>query len=580
MLNRRSGILTAMIALACLPGSPLTSSAEEVESILRHAMRLCPDLYHAETYDALMADVKATALAGPSFEHAARRVADDFEAWANGGRRPIILRDEPASGEWLARISFAGPGIYRAEAYRRAALPGERGEVIVMEATNRPAAWERAVKEAKDRDLANQVARLSASMGRDVRPEIDVLMAGRVVPSWRDMKAALEQAAGQQASESAVLVGVDEAGPHTPIEEFTADEFTRRYGIHDDFVKEPPSAEQRAKMVAWLDSVNARLRADMGGWHPEDAADLAARFTPAPDRPVDKGIREDLTPLQAYTLRELVVGPFTFQRGDARGGADTGEVIYVDGWKTFDLQDEGRAFTPAQTGGADHREALKRVTASDDEIRAAIEGARAGGFWERSLRWRARLDPAGGNTLTLAKMREAVAELELNAIPPRADGMYRVPRFDDPDIQAAIREHDVTGRAFSAAMSDGMQGRDRGLSVREYMEEAGRDHAAFVAVDMARAPETEFERAQRMAMNTSVDRAMVGKTGPIDFKLAGEINRLRRTPLYEAQPAREPYLPRYSAKPRPKVTRDPEVKRERKAGKAARTAAKKRRGWA
>lgn len=103
----------------------------------------------------------------------------------------------------------------------------------------------------------------------------------------------------------------------------------------------------------------------------------------------------------------------------------------------------------------------------------------------------------------------------------------------------------------------------------------------FVGVDMA--SETEFERGQRMAMNTPADRAMVGKTGPLDFKRAGELNRIRSLRLYEpAEPprTRPDWPPRYSKVPKPpRPARSAETKAEQRERKAARSAARKRRGW-
>jgi hypothetical protein len=79
--------------------------------------------------------------------------------------------------------------------------------------------------------------------------------------------------------------------------------------------------------------------------------------------------------------------------------------------------------------------------------------------------------------------------------------------------------------------------------------------------------------------NTSSDRAFASmrELGERVGKAAEHATRAVRD---IAGKVRELYLPRYSAKPRQKVARDPAVKRERKTGKAARTAAKKRRGWA
>jgi hypothetical protein len=230
-------------------------------------------------------------------------------------------------------------------------------------------------------------------------------------------------------------------------------EFTRRYGICDDLVKQdpPPTAEQQAKMDRWYQETLAKrppLPISRGEWHPEDAADRA-RAIMSPD----------------------------------------------------------------------------------------------------------------SDTLTPAKMREAVAQIEKHAIPKNEDGMYRVPRFDDPEVRAHFAVLDrISERAQREEAAE--------LGMREAHERA----------DMAAAsppPETDFERAQRMAFNTSADKA---------FERMRPMNRLRREVLYEPKiepaPPRPDWPPRYSAKPKPrKPPKDPELRAEQRQRKAAKAKKRARRGW-
>ena len=277
MKGFRSPMLGALLALALTPAIH-HAVADAVESILDNALSYVPDLPRSETMDLLLADVNAGALVGPSHEHEARRVADDVIAWANGGRRPLLLRDEAVSGEWRARLLFDGPGAYITELYSPASEPYRGAESwATYRIPTRAAAWERAVKEAKERDLNEQVARLSAVMGRDVRPEVERLLADRnITGEWLKLRDSLNAAAGKQASENGVLVGDAEAGPVTPMEATTFEQFAARHGlrgasaqagagaerrtivIYDDLVTQPPTPEQRAKMTAWFDEALAR----------------------------------------------------------------------------------------------------------------------------------------------------------------------------------------------------------------------------------------------------------------------------------------------------------------------------------
>jgi hypothetical protein len=164
---------------------------------------------------------------------------------SDGVRIAIVVRDTYAGhGPWSARVRFLGPGSYSAEVYTR-----EHG------------------------------------ITRDVSMQVPLATHAA---AWA---AAVEQA--RLLTPIPVVVGETERGPQSPMLEMSAGEFTRRYGIRDDLVKEPPTAEQRAKMQAWMDEAMAKrgpLPVSRSVWRPEDAADLAAKYIQAPDRSVDKGV--------------------------------------------------------------------------------------------------------------------------------------------------------------------------------------------------------------------------------------------------------------------------------------------------
>jgi hypothetical protein len=415
MLRGRSNLLLSSLLLLGLP--PISGLAEEarrqddlVEDLLRRFWSRAPDLASPETRAAIVADLKAQTLVGPSLANACAELGDLLERWVAGGRAPVVTR-EAQLGPWRGRVRFVAPGSYSAEVY--CLIDGEEISAwMQVPFASQGAAWTAAQASAHQMDADIDLAQGAAMLGSD----------------WPGVTAALERAAGQQASKNSVLVGEAESGPYTPMESLSADEFIRRHGIVDDLVKRgpPPTAEQQAKMDRWYQETLAKrqpLPVSRGEWHHEDAADRARAI-----------------------------------------------------------------MSPAS-------EAM-----------------------------------AGKDTLTLAKMREAAAEIERHAIQPRADGFYHL--------------DDITPRR--------------------------------VGIDPA---ETDFHRAQRMAFNTSSDRAFASmrELGERVGKAAEHATRAVRD---IAGKVRELYLPRYSAKPRQKVARDPAVKRERKTGKAARTAAKKRRGWA
>lgn len=164
-----------------------------------------------------------------------------------------------------------------------------------------------------------------------------------------------------------------------------------------------------------------------------------------------------------------------------------------------------------------------------------------------------------GDAIVALDASHRVAMLEKNALPKGADGMFRIPRFDDPDVKVRLAEHERTGRAFSEVF----------------------------AREMTR--ETEFERAQRLAMNTSADRAMLGKTGSVDFKRAGEESRKRREVVASAsgqagylevgQPGWRSSAPVLKRK-KPRPAKSPEARAEQRQRKAAKAKQRARRGWA
>ena len=185
MRGFRSPMLGALVALACTPSMEVARREDDVHHLfLRSVAVYAPDLDVAATVELLLADARAAQMVGGSYEHEALGIADDFEAWASGGRRPILIRDEAVAGEWRARIAFTGPGSYRAETYRNASTPGERGEVIVREAATRADAWRGAVEEAKARANAEIRARLFSPYPDDAAEPMTFDLAIKAGRQW------------------------------------------------------------------------------------------------------------------------------------------------------------------------------------------------------------------------------------------------------------------------------------------------------------------------------------------------------------------------------------------------------------
>jgi hypothetical protein len=284
--------------------------------------------------------------------------------------------------------------------------------------------------------------------------------------------------------------------------------------IHGALKWLPPDQQAAARPLLQAD---VRASSDPGApWVEEEAAQALAE---AVERWANTGapviVRDEPAGHGPWRARVRFLGP----------GSYSAEVYSVVGWTSRDVSMQVPLATHAAAWAA-AVEAARRLQLAADAARASAMGIPPS---EVKAAARDAIEPPS-DTLTLAKMREAVAELERNAIPPRADGFYHL--------------DDIAPRR--------------------------------VGIDPA---ETDFQRAQRMAMNTSADRAFASmrELGERVGKAAEHATRAVRD---IAGKMRSLDLPRYSTKPRPKVARDPEVKRERKAGKAARAAAKKRRGWA
>ena len=135
---------------------------------------------------------------------------------------------------------------------------------------------------------------------------------------------------------------------------------------------------------------------------------------------------------------------------------------------------------------------------------------------------------------------------------------------EHPDAKVAVVGIDH-GREVLSTIRD-----DAGRALAHVAMPAGRPltmddiHAARPVL------ETDFERAQRLAMNTPADRAFASVRKPPPPK-----------PAYSPPPPPRPdWPPRYSAKPKPaKPPKGPEARAQQRERKAGRTAVKKRRGW-
>lgn len=356
-----------------------------------------------------------------------------------------------------ALVRFRGPGDYLAESY---CYPeGERGEVQIEPCASLHGAIESARVRAHSAALVMETGRVSRALGRDVSPEVAALMA-KPVRDWRELRDALNREAGRQAVKGSIVVGVDEAGPSTPMEELSADEFTRRYGIVDDLVTTQPTRETIEKMQELL----------------------AARHRDARDRLFS-----------------------AYQAGDeARSRMEwPAELVSFD-----DVIKAARKWLsecdPAATGVLLHIGVDPETATTDPRF---LAGLAAGEIQHRGDRdWfvsRAFVLREAVDTLTPVMIRRAVAVLEENAIPKGPDGMYRLPSL---------------GPELSPTRLGGL------------------DKVTIEPVRGFPLPprrEEDFERGQRMAMNTPIDRAMV--TGPVDFKRAGERSRLQHR-RYEPTP--------------------------------------------
>lgn len=173
----RSGILGALLAIACIPGIDALPRMEERlrETLMSAILKWTPDLAPEATLELLLSDVRATALLGPSHEQAADALAGTLREWANTGRSPLIVQDRAtgAAGTWHTRVRFLAPGSYSAEVYRieRHATvegSGEREVDAWMSAplATRAAATEAAFGKARELQRAAFVAATMVSAGQ------------------------------------------------------------------------------------------------------------------------------------------------------------------------------------------------------------------------------------------------------------------------------------------------------------------------------------------------------------------------------------------------------------------------------
>ena len=462
MRGFRSPMLGALVALACTPSMEVARREDDVHHLfLRSVAVYAPDLDVAATVELLLADARAAQMVGGSYEHEALGIADDFEAWASGGRRPILIRDEAVAGEWRARIAFTGPGSYRAETYRNASTPGERGEVIVREAATRADAWRGAVEEAKARANAEIRARLFSPYPDDAAEPMTFDLAIKAGRQW------LADCDPDAAGIILHLGTGTETVTTDPrfIAARAAGEIEHRGGRNWFFARALVLREPGV-----IKSINLRIRVDADGVTVEDGA-------------AEQGMRE----AHARADAVFVGNADAFMR--RHGIRD--DIVK----QPVDLSPEARA----------KREAWFASVLGDSKASAP-----SGSAWspEDAADMATRLGPA-----KMQALREYFAE--------RPDAKVAVVGIDHGrEVLSTIR--DDAGRALAhVAMPAGDS-----LSERRYAQ-ADSDHQhhprVLYGVDLA---ETDFQRAQRMAMNTPADRA--ARSGPVDFKRAGEASRSAR----------------------------------------------------
>lgn len=524
----RSALLLAMAAY--LPD--VSNDQREVEEALHDALRWSEPGERAMALPLLQADVWATyraeAEASQSLPTRARRpgevareLAQHVSAWANNGRQPVVVRLEKL-GQWWVRVRFLGPGSYSAEVFSVA-----DGEEI--------SAWMQVP--LATRTAARTVGAAAArAMDADIDRAQGEAMLGR--PRRGD------------------ITGSSTSGPLTPMEELSADEFTARYGIRDDLVKQPMPPEQRAKVEAWIEETLARKPGSpvsRAAWRPEDTADLAARYRGEPRWQGELALKDYFT--EHPDAKVAVVGLSDRPMSGKTGLADhiIDEAYKIKTYAREEAAEMGVREAHERADMAQYaqppcslcgREASQTTDGRPCRGRCVLEAELARDNLRIDVDAPSRpvtFDPfkRPADTLTPAMIRRAAAVLEENAIPKGADGMYRVPRFDDPEVRAQIAEHERTGRAFSEAFA-----REMGHTLADidkvtietwsgsaplrvgpsWVERHLR--AGLTPEDMLPGPrpETEFDRAQRLAMSapTMIRRRPVYSSTP------GQIEGARR----------------------------------------------------
>lgn len=101
----------------------------------------------------------------------------------------------------------------------------------------------------------------------------------------------------------------------------------------------------------------------------------------------------------------------------------------------------------------------------------------------------------------------------------------RTPRFDDPEVQAVIRDQAVTGRAFSAAYADALDGRNAGKTPAEYLREAEYVQRQQEALDRAvaeltRSIEPSTEELARLRQALADEARRLAQTSGHTFESA------------------------------------------------------------
>jgi len=290
----RSALLLAM--MACLPDASQQAArvSDDVEDLLRRFWTLCPDLASPETRAAIFEDLKARCqTSGRSLAGACAELGAQLDRWANGGREPVVVYDEQTGvGDWRGRVLLQAPGQYITEVRREdgedRTTYSQGGLPTSLAASEETVSWARRL------ELERATTQVSRAFGRDVSPEVAALLASPG-GDWCDLRDALNREAGQLARENSVLVGVDEAGPVSPMESLSYDESTAKYGILDDLVKQPPSPEQRAKMEAWHDEVTSREGARVASGKPPKVWRSLSMTEPGDVRPKMKFSEHPLT---------------------------------------------------------------------------------------------------------------------------------------------------------------------------------------------------------------------------------------------------------------------------------------------